>query len=126
MAVSQSFLDQLREILAPLGTISIRRMFGGASVYADGILFALADDDVLYLKADELTKRRYEAAGLGRFTYDGKTGPVSMSYWRAPERFYDEPDDMQDWAREAIAVASKAKKPAPRKTRATCRRSSAK
>lgn len=109
MAVSQGFLDMIREMLAPLGGISARRMFGGAGVYCDGVLFALADDDVLFLKADEATKARFEADGCGRFTYEGQTGPVSMQYWRLPERVYDEPDEFLDFARDAIAVAVKSK-----------------
>lgn len=109
MAVSNGFLELVREFLAPLGHIAVKKMFGGASIYCDGTLFALADDDVLYLKADDASKARYESEGLKPFTYDGKSGPVSMSYWRAPERLYDEPDDMLDWAREAISVANKAK-----------------
>jgi DNA transformation protein and related proteins len=117
MSVSSGFLDQLRDIFAPLGHVTVKKMFGGASIYADGILFALIDDDVLYLKADDVTKQRYVAEGLKPFTYEGQTGPVSMSYWRAPDRLYDEPDDMLEWAREAIQVAasSKAKKPAKAK-----------
>lgn len=109
MTISNNFLDQLRELFAPLGVVTIKKMFGGASIYADGVLFALVDDDVLYLKADGATKARYESEGLKPFTYEGQTGPVSMSYWRAPERLYDEPDDMLAWAREAISVTNKAK-----------------
>lgn len=106
MAASEGFLDLVRELLAPAGHITIKRMFSGASIYADGVIFALVEDDVLYLKADDTTKGRYEAEGLGPFTYEGKTRPVSMSYWRAPERLYDEPDEMLVWAREAVKVAA--------------------
>lgn len=109
MAVSQGFIDMIREMLAPVGTISTRRMFGGAALYCDGILFAFADDDVLFLKADDTTKSRYEAEGCGPFTYAGQTGPVSMQYWRLPERLYDEPDDMLEFAREAVGIAAKRK-----------------
>jgi DNA transformation protein len=94
MAVSTACLELLRDLLSALGPVTARRMFGGASLYADGMLFALVDDDVLYLKADQTTKARYESEGLKPFTYQGQTGPVSMSYWRAPERLYDEPDEM--------------------------------
>lgn len=107
MPVTNGFLEQIAELLAPLGHVSARKMFGGASLYCDGTIFALVDDDVLYLKADESSKRRYEADGLKPFTYEGQTGPVSMSYWRAPERLFDEPDDMLDWAREALQVAQR-------------------
>ena len=109
MTVSAGFLEMVREMCAPLGHITLRKMFGGASIYCDGTLFALVDDDVLYLKANEVTKARFESEGLKPFTYAGQTGPVSMSYWRAPERLYDEPDEMIEWAREAIHVAAKAK-----------------
>jgi DNA transformation protein len=105
MAVSQGFLDMIREMLVPLGSVSSRRMFGGASLYCDGTLFALVDDDVLFLKADDTTKLRYEAEGCGPFTYEGQTGPVSMQYWRLPERLYDEPDELLEYAREALGVA---------------------
>ena len=120
MSASDGFLDLLRELFAPLGHITVKRMFSGASVYADGVIFALVDDDVLYLKADAATQSRYEVEGLGPFTYEGKTRPVAMSYWRAPERLYDEPDEMADRARQAIAVARHAAtKSKPKKSGAT-------
>ena len=55
MAASSQFLELLHDLLSGLGFISAKRMFGGASIYANGVLFALVDDDVLYLKADEKT-----------------------------------------------------------------------
>ena len=122
MSASDSFLDMLRELLAPLGHIAIKRMFSGASIYCDGLIFALVEDDVLYLKAGAKTQSRFEAEGLGPFTYEGKTRPVSMSYWRVPERLYDEPGEMLEWAREAISVAravqSKKATPPTNKSRA--------
>jgi DNA transformation protein and related proteins len=117
MPASDRFLDFLREQFAPLGHVTIKKMFGGASIYAGGVLFALVDDDVLYLKADDTTKARHIAEGLKPFTYDGQTGPVSMSYWRAPDRLYDDADEMVEWALQAIAVAAASKKSAkPKKS----------
>jgi DNA transformation protein len=106
MPVSGGFLELVRELLAPLGDVTVRKMFGGASLYCDGIIFALVDDDVLYLKSDDETSPRFAAEGLKPFTYEGQTGPVSMSYWRVPERLYDEADEMLDWAREAVRIAA--------------------
>lgn len=105
MAISAGYLDMLCELLAPLGAIRVKRMFGGAGLYADDVMFALIDDETLYFKADASTRARYEAEGLGPFVYEGKTRPVEMSYWRAPERLYDEPEEMLDWVRAAIGVA---------------------
>jgi DNA transformation protein len=105
MAISAAYLDMLGELLAPLGDIRVKRMFGGAGLYADGFIFALIDDETLYLKTDSSTRALFEAEGLGPFVYQGKTRPVEMSYWRAPDRLYDEPEEMLDWVRAAIVVA---------------------
>lgn len=108
MPVSSSFIAHLTECLSGLGPVTIKRMFGGAGVYCDGVMFGLIDDDVLFLKADDTSKAAFEAEGLGPFVYDGKGKPITMSYWRAPERLSDDPDEMVAWARAALDVARRA------------------
>lgn len=106
MTASAGFLELLKDVLAGLGPVTMRRMFGGAGVYADGVMFGLVEDDALYLKADETTRRAFEDEGQGPFVYAGATGPVTvMSLWRTPERLYDDPDEMVAWARRALGVA---------------------
>jgi DNA transformation protein len=34
-----------------------------------------------------------------------------MSYWRMPERLYDDPDELATWAERALAVARHASEP---------------
>ena len=87
MIASAGFLDFLVDILAPLGSITVRRMFGGAGIYCDAIVFAFVDDDTLFLKTNEGGRAVFEAEGMGPFTYITKDGPGTLlSYWRAPER----------------------------------------
>ena len=113
MAASEGFLDHLKDALRGLGPVAVRRMFGGAGIYADGVMFALVADDTLYLKADETTKQAFEAEGLAPFGYQGGGRTITLPYWRAPERLFDDPDEMTDWARAALDVARRAaaKKP---------------
>lgn len=114
MATSDGFIDHLKDALAPLGAISVRRMFGGAGIYCKGTIFALVDDDVLYLKADAANRPDFEAEGLGPFVYVGKGKPIAMSYWRAPERLLDDSEELIAWATKAVAASkvAKASKPA--------------
>ena len=106
----------LEELLAPLGPVAIKRMFGGGGVFLDGLMFGLVIEDVLYLKADDGNRPAFEAEGLAPFSYDKKSGRTTvMSYWRAPDRLLDEPDEMVAWARAAIAAAQRAQKPSGRK-----------
>jgi DNA transformation protein len=109
MTASAGFLEHLKDLLAPLGAISVRRMFGGAGIYCDGQMFALVDDDTLYLKTDEAGREAFEAEGMGPFTYTTKRGTgVLASYWSAPERLLEDPDDVLMWSRRALNAARRA------------------
>ena len=118
MPVSDGTIEFLIEILSPMGRITARRMFGGAGIYCDGVIFGLHIEHVLCLKADAASIPAFEAEGCGPFSYDTKHGARAvMSYWRAPERLYDEADEFVEWARRALAVSLSApvKKKAKRK-----------
>ena len=112
MPVTAGFKAFIMDQLSLFGPVTIRIMFGGAGVYADGVMFAILVDDVLFLKADETTQRAFESEGMKPFPYKpaNKT-PVAMSYWEVPPRLLEEPDELVTWARQAqrIAHASKAK-----------------
>ena len=100
--------EDIQELFSAFGVVAVRHMFGGAGIYADGTMFALVADGVIYLKADELSTPAFERENLSPFTYatkDGKRGV--MSYRRMPERLYDDPDELATWARAALAAAQR-------------------
>ena len=98
--------DHLAEMFSAFGPVSIRRMFGGAGVYADGTMFALVHDGTVYLKADDRTIATFEQERQHAFTYTAKNGKRAvMSYWSMPERLYDDPEDLACWARDALQAA---------------------
>ena len=116
MTASDAFVELLKDSLRGLGPIGVRRMFGGAGVYAGGVMFGLVADDTLYLKADDETKAAFEAEGLAAFAYESDGRTIALSYWRIPERLLDDPDELLIWAETALAVAMrKARREAPRK-----------
>jgi DNA transformation protein len=98
-----------RELFAAFGPVSVRRMFGGVGIYAEGVMFALIADGIVYLKADDETVPAFEAERSAPFSYVGQNGRhVSMSYWRLPDRLYDDADALAPWARDAFAAARRA------------------
>ena len=109
MTASREFCDYLVDLLRGFGPISIRRMFGGAGVYRDGLMFALIAYDTLYLKVDDETRPAFERAGMGPFTYEGKSEPVTMSYFQTPAEAMEDAELLTDWARGAYAAALRAK-----------------
>ena len=109
MAASKQFQQFVADQLAGLGPVTVRSMFGGAGIFLDGVMFALIADDVLYFKADDRTRERYDAEGLGAFAYNKGGRILRMSYYEVPDRIYDDPAEMADWARDAHGAAMKAK-----------------
>ena len=105
MASRGTFGEFLQDELRPLGQVTVRRMFGGAGVYCDGLMFGLVADDTLYFRVDDGNRGAFEAEGLAPFIYDGKGRTIVLPYWRVPERLFDEPDEMLVWARAALAAA---------------------
>jgi len=104
--------------------VTIRRMFSGFGISADGITFALVIRDTLYLRADADRIARFEAEGSAPFQYTTRTRTVTVaSYWRLPDRLLDDPDELAGWARDALAAAERAalakrsKARAPRRAR---------
>ena len=117
MVAESALVEHLTDVLRPLGGVAARRMFGGAGLFRDGVMFALISDEVLYLKADATTIPAFEAEDLGPFTYGTKNGKrVLTSYWRAPERLLDDDDEMRDWCRRAADVAAQAARKKTAKT----------
>jgi DNA transformation protein len=98
--------DHISELFAQFRPVSVRRLFGGAGLYADGVMFAILSKDVIYLKADEATRAAFEREGCAPFSYRAQSGQRAiMSYWRMPERLYDDPDELASWAERALAAA---------------------
>ena len=101
--------DDIHDLFSAFGRVTVRRMFGGAGVYAEGIMFALIADDVIYLKADEESAPAFEREALPPFTYATKNGRRGVtSYRRMPDRLYDDPDELVAWTRAAVAAARRA------------------
>ena len=98
--------EHIRELFTSFGPVTVKRMFGGAGIYSDGLMFALVHQGVIYLKADAQNTAAFEREELPPFTYATKAGRRGvMSYRRMPERLYDDPEELAIWARAALAAA---------------------
>ncbi|WP_315719951.1 MULTISPECIES: TfoX/Sxy family protein [unclassified Bradyrhizobium] len=99
----------LIDLFAGFGPVTIRRMFSGFGISADGINFALALRSGLYLRADEASFGKFEAAGSKPFSYETRARTMTVrSYWQVPAHLFDDTDEFAVWAREAFAAAQRA------------------
>jgi DNA transformation protein len=106
MVASDSFAEFLREQLAPLGRVTMRRMFGKTGVFCNGLMLGMVTNDTLYFRVDDLNRAVFsEAEAVAPLNYQKQGRMIDLSFWRVPERLFDEPDEFVTWARAALAAA---------------------
>ena len=118
MPPSTSHLDHLKDLFSPFGDISIRKMFGGAGIYCDGRIFAIADDDDVWLKVDDVSREEFEAASLKPFEVEMQGKKGTMSYYKPPDDIYDDEDALRHWTGLALDATMRSKKPPKKKKKA--------
>jgi DNA transformation protein and related proteins len=108
MPVSADFRLFLLDQLGQVTQVQDRKMFGGLGVYSGDLFFAVVDDDVVYLKADDRTAPRFEAEGMKPFAPMGP-GTKPMAYWELPGRALEDVDELKEWVTLALEAARRAK-----------------
>ncbi|MBR0963082.1 TfoX/Sxy family protein [Bradyrhizobium diazoefficiens] len=111
--------DFLTDLFADFGPVTIRKMFSGYGISADGINFALALRAGLFFRADAVTIPDFEAEGSRPFQYSTRAKTVTVnSYWELPARLFDDSEDLVRWASAALAAAQRAKVKKPKAKKA--------
>ncbi|MEY9360633.1 DNA transformation protein [Bradyrhizobium yuanmingense] len=100
----------LIDLFADFGPVTIRKMFSGYGISADGVNFALSLRAGLFFRADETTIPDFEAEGSKPFQYSTRAKTVVVnSYWELPARLFDDSQELAQWARAALTAAQRAK-----------------
>ena len=69
-------------------------------------MLGMVRDNTLYLRVDDHNRVAFkEAAAFPPLNYEKKGSTIDLSFWRAPERLFDEPDEFVTWARIALDAA---------------------
>src|SRR6185295_10204365 len=106
MVASETYAEFLREQLAPLGRVALRRMFGKSGVFCDGVMLGMVTDNTLYLQVDDQNRETFrEAKSAPPLNYRKRGTTIDLSFWRVPERLFDEHDELIAWAQAALAAA---------------------
>jgi DNA transformation protein len=54
--------DTFAEFPAPLGRVTMRRMFGKTGVFCDGVLLGMVTDNMLYFRVDDDNRAAFKEA----------------------------------------------------------------
>ena len=120
MPSSPDFVAHVLDLLADVGPVTARAMFGGHGIMLRGRMFGVLYRDELFLKADDEAQPLFEAAGCRQWAYPSRKGPMAMPYWRPPDEAHESAEAMRPWALLAVAsaerkAAAKPKRRPPRK-----------
>jgi DNA transformation protein len=103
MSIDEGLYAWVQEALEPIGNVSMRKMMGGATLYLDGIIFAIMVDGEIWMKSDAEADAIWDAVSTERFTVTFKDGSVDrMNYRRAPSDVYDDAEAMQRWVSVSV------------------------
>ena len=106
MVASETYAEFLCEQLAPLGRVTLRRMFGKTGVFCDGVMLGMVTENTLYFRVDDENRETFrEAEAFPPLNYAKKGETIDLAFWRVPERLFDEPDEFITWAQAALAAA---------------------
>jgi DNA transformation protein len=112
-----SFKEFVLDQLSALPDVRARAMFGAQGLYQGEHFFAILDEGRLFFKTDAQSQSDYTARGLGPFTYESKGKVMTMTYHEVPPEVLEQPPELVEWARRAIAIAARSRKPAKRAKR---------
>ncbi|HEX8390738.1 MAG TPA: TfoX/Sxy family protein [Longimicrobium sp.] len=116
MAVSREYREYVLEQMGRVLPVTAQSMFGGVGIRSEGVFFALISGDAVYLKTDDTNRPDFEAAGMAPFD-PYQDGRVMLSYHELPAEMLEDPDVLRPWLQNALDVARRKRKPAPRKPR---------
>ena len=117
-APEDEFATTVVDMLAPLGPVQMARMFSGRGFKLDGVQFAMVLRGELYLRVDDDLAAELSALGAKPFAYKTRLRTVTVaSYYTVPEDRLDDTDIVLEWARRAVAAASRLPLAAKRRRR---------
>lgn len=97
------FADFVLDQLSALEGLKVRAMFGGLSLYCNGLIFAIIADDALYFKVDEENRPNYVTIGSQPFSYIAKNNKrVALSYFEVPLNILEDPEQLCLYAQKSV------------------------
>ncbi len=92
-----------------MGSVTVKKMFGGQTLFCGGVAFALIESNILYLKADGVNRPHFQSLGMEPFKpFEDK--PEIMQYYSTSADVLEDSDQLVSLASEAVAAGRRAAK----------------
>jgi len=81
-------IRESQENLSTLGDIGYRPLFGGYSLFVDGVIFAMVSEGELYLRACEQCTEYFTKKSAPTLQYYKRGLPIQLNYYRVDEELW--------------------------------------
>lgn len=103
MSLSNTYLEYAIVSLSRVAKVTYRRIFNGATVYHQGVQFALIVNNHLYFRADDCSRPLYQQQGMPSLQPRGVS--LQSDFYQLPDSLLSDPDELRHWVRIAVETA---------------------
>lgn len=107
-------IRESQEYLSTLGQIGCRPLFGGYSLFVDGVIFAMVSDGDLYLRACEQCTDYFTKKSASTLQYFKRGLPIQLNYYRVDDELWQNTERLVQLS--ACALRSARRERAQRKS----------
>jgi len=101
---TSAFVTEVVSLLAELGEVRAKAMFGGYGLYCGSTFFGLIAFERLFFKVDDDSRREF--VRLGSEPFSPSPGKVMRSYYEVPRSVFENDEELIRWGQRAFAVAA--------------------
>lgn len=98
-------VERSRVQLAPLGKIESRTQFGGYALAVEQVVFALVNEEGLYLRACEALREYVAERPLETLVFRKRGIPVSLNYFKVDEALWRNPEHLLTLSAASLQAA---------------------
>lgn len=99
---SKKRISQSKQLFASLGNIHSRSQFGGYSLSANGIMFALVSEGELYLRATAENEKQFYSMDMESLIYRKRGIVISLRYYKVGDKLWNDPDNLLYLAKSSL------------------------
>ncbi|CAH0525586.1 TfoX/Sxy family DNA transformation protein [Vibrio hippocampi] len=107
--MDKPILTNSMKLFSEIGVVKSRSMFGGFGIFIDDTMFALVVNDRIHIRADKSTATKFQQLAYHPYVYQKRGFPVVTNYFALPDAYWQTPEKIIEYAKEALQVAKQAK-----------------
>jgi len=105
--LAYAMIHKSQNYLSSLGHIGFRPLFGGYSLFVEGVIFAMVSDGALYLRACQQCHDYFKDKSTPVLQYYKRGLPVQLNYYRVDEALWQNLDKLVELACYALRGAQR-------------------